>query len=97
MRKCFKSYLKESEYDLLSQRGYKIKERQKAFQESTLFGLLVVRDQIVQWLLPLAAFFCVTPTVKVVKVETLPKDTLGTEKTLTVILKAFLHPGCIFP
>lgn len=80
----------------LSQRGYKIKGRQKAFQESTLFGLLVVWDQIVHWLLPLAAFFCVIQTVKVVRVETFPKDMLGTEKTLAVVPKAFQHPGCTF-
>lgn len=88
---------KKGDTVFLSHRGYKIKECQKVFQESTLFGLLVVRDQIVQWLLPLAAFFCVILTVKVVKVETFPKDMLGTEKTLTVTPKASQHPGVISP
>lgn len=52
-----------------------------------------MRDQIVQWLLPLAAFFPnVIQTVKVVKVETFPKDTLGTEKTPAVVPRTFQHP-----
>lgn len=83
---------------VLSQRGYEIKELRKAFQESTLFGLLVVWDQIVQSLLPLATFFFVCYSdSESGESGTFPKDMLGTEKTLAVRPKAFQHPGWISP
>ena len=81
----------------LSHRCYKIKERQKAFQESTLFGLSAVWDQPVQRLLPPAAFFCVIQAAEAVQVETFPKAMLGTGRTLAVTPRAFQHAGCISP
>lgn len=85
---------KKANVIFLSQRGYKIKEHWKAFQESTLFGLLVLWDQIVQWLLPLAVFF---PCYSDSESGNLSKGHARYRETPAVLPKAFQHPACTSP
>lgn len=92
-RSALKVTWKEANMLFLSHRGYNIKECQKAFQESTLFGLLVAWDQTVQWLLPRAAFSCVVQAGEVVKWK--PSLHWVQSKPQQASQKTLQHPGHI--